>query len=84
MSEEEVLGALPILSAALYIRLREHRPGPRIVPAVVLAAQTTDPCNGGSFNLQYGLAVFLAVYATNRPSACAMCVTCTPKRLPAR
>jgi hypothetical protein len=39
--EEIVLGALPILSAALYIWFREHRPGPRVTPAVVLAAQAT-------------------------------------------
>ena len=58
-----MLGALPILSGALYIWFREHRPGPRVLPAVVLAAQATDLCRGGSFNLQDGLDGFLAAYA---------------------
>ena len=62
--EEIVLGALPILSAALFLWFREHRPGPRTLPAVVLAAQATDLCRGGSFNLQDGLEGFLAAYAT--------------------
>ena len=62
--EEAVLGALPILSAALFVWFREHRPGPRMLPAVVLAAQATAFCHGGSFNLQDGLEGFLAAYAT--------------------
>ena len=60
--EEVLLGALPILSAALFLWFREHVPAPRAVPEVVLAAQGLDLCRGGSFNLLEGLNAFYHAY----------------------
>ena len=40
--EEVGLGALPLLSAALFLWFREYDPAPRAVPEVVLAAQGLD------------------------------------------
>ena len=62
--EAVILGALPIFSAALFLWFREHRPGPRRVPEVVLAAQALDLCRGGSFDLRNGLEAFIAAYGS--------------------
>ena len=66
--EEFVLGVLPIMSMALYVWFREHRPGPQALAAVITAAQATDLCPGGVFNLHDGLAGFIKAYAAARAS----------------
>jgi len=78
----------PPLSAALYLWSWEHRPGPSVVPEVVLAAQAIDHCRGGSFNLHGGSRPSSQRMAPPSwrtcPSAWTSCIKPSPRRPLAR
>ena len=61
--EEVVLGVIPLLSMALFIWFREHRPEMAGGSDLAALARAVDLCPGGSFALFEGLSPFMLAYS---------------------
>ena len=66
--EEVALGVLPILSFALYVWFREHRPAANATSTVVVAAQETTLSPDGAFSPYDGLRAFRRAYQATQIS----------------
>ncbi len=66
--EEVALGVLPILSFALYVWFREHRPAANATSTVVVAAQETSLSPDGAFSPYDGLRAFRRAYQATQIS----------------
>ncbi len=59
---EVALGVLPLLSAALYIWFRDHRPAEHSASPILAAAQSTSLSPDSRFNPHDGLRAFRRAY----------------------